>query len=145
MAQEQESLIKDTKQTLDSQSDVSLTLAKPLLLKKSNLIFSPISIQIVLSLLAAGSSGRTLDQLVTFLKAKTTDDLNYLYSHVIDLVFVDASFAHGPCLSLANGVWLVNSSSLNPCFKHVVDNLYKAACLQLDFQNKVSLSTFFCL
>ncbi|KAK1384496.1 SERPIN domain-containing protein [Heracleum sosnowskyi] len=138
MAQDHE-FIKDTKQSRDGQSDVSLTLAKHLLLnddKKSNLIFSPISIQIALSLLAAGSSGQTLDQLLTFLKAKTTDELNYLYSHVVDLVFVDGSLANGPCLSLANGVWLDKSSSLNPRFKHVVDNLYKAACHQVDFRNK---------
>lgn len=146
MGEDREELIKNIKQTQNSQSDVSLTLAKHLLLnddgKQKNLVFSPISIQIVLSLLAAGSSGETLDQLLTFLKAKSTDDLNYLYKHVVNLVFVDASIADGPCLSLANGVWLDNSLSLKPCFKHVVDTLYKAACHQVDFKNKVSLSIF---
>lgn len=126
MGEDREELIKNIKQTQNSQSDVSLTLAKHLLLnddgKQKNLVFSPISIQIV--------------------KAKSTDDLNYLYKHVVNLVFVDASIADGPCLSLANGVWLDNSLSLKPCFKHVVDTLYKAACHQVDFKNKVSLSIF---
>lgn len=145
MAQDREEFIKNIKQTRDSQSDVSLTLAKHLLLnvkKQKNLVFSPISIQIVLSLLAAGSSGETLDQLVTFLKAKSTNDLNYLYSHVVDLVFVDGSFADGPRLSLANGVWIDKSLPLQPFFKHVVDTLYKAASHQVDFQNKVSFFKF---
>lgn len=143
MAQDHADFIRDTKQTRDSQADVSLTLAKHLLLnddKKSNLVFSPISMQIVLSLLAAGSSGQTLDQLLTFLKAKSTDDLNYLYSHLVDLVFVDGSITGGPCLSFANGVWIDESLSLKPCFKHVVDTLYKAASHQVDFQNKVRVS-----
>ncbi|KAL8125385.1 hypothetical protein AgCh_012901 [Apium graveolens] len=136
MAAEHES-IKDTKQSRDSQSHVSLTLAKHLLLtKQSNIVFSPISIQIVLSLLAAGSSGETLDQFLTFLKTKSTDALNYLYTHVVDLVFVDGSFADGPCLSLANGIWLDKSLSLEPSFQHVVDTLYKAVSHQADFQNK---------
>ncbi|XP_074377623.1 serpin-ZX-like [Apium graveolens] len=142
MAAEHES-IKDTKQSRDSQSHVSLTLAKHLLLtKQSNIVFSPISIQIVLSLLAAGSSGETLDQFLTFLKTKSTDALNYLYTHVVDLVFVDGSFADGPCLSLANGIWLDKSLSLEPSFQHVVDTLYKAVSHQADFQNKVNFSDF---
>ncbi|KAK1380221.1 Serpin-ZX [Heracleum sosnowskyi] len=139
MAQDHAHHIRDTKQTIDSQVDVSLTLAKHLLLnygKKTNLVFSPISMQIVLSLLAAGSSGETLDQLLSFLKAKTIDDLNHLYSYLVDLVFVDGSVSGGPCLSFANGVWLDKSLALKPSFKHVVDNLYKAASHEVDFKNK---------
>lgn len=70
--------------------DVSITLAKHILLnvgKNSNLVFSPISIQVILGLISAGCSDQTLDQLLSFLKAKNIDELNSLYSSIIDRVF----------------------------------------------------------
>ncbi|KAL1817804.1 hypothetical protein DCAR_0522282 [Daucus carota subsp. sativus] len=121
------------------QVDVSLTLSKHILLnygKDSNLVFSPISIQVILGLVAAGSSGQTLDQLLSFLKARTIDELNYLYSSIVDRVFAKDSSSSGPCLSLANGVWLQKSLTLKPSFKEVVETVYKAACGQVDFQSK---------
>lgn len=42
----------------------------------SNVVFSPLSIHVVLGLIAAGSCGQTLDQLLKFLKANSIDDLN---------------------------------------------------------------------
>nr|XP_017254032.1 PREDICTED: serpin-ZX-like [Daucus carota subsp. sativus] len=121
------------------QVDVSLNLSKHILLnygKDSNLVFSPISIQVILGLVAAGSSGQTLDQLLSFLKARTIDELNYLYSSIVDRVFAKDSSSSGPCLSLANGVWLQKSLTLKPSFKEVVETVYKAACRQVDFESK---------
>uniref|UniRef100_A0A166G0F9 Uncharacterized protein n=1 Tax=Daucus carota subsp. sativus TaxID=79200 RepID=A0A166G0F9_DAUCS len=42
----------------------------------------------ILFLIAAGSSGQTLDQLFSFLKTKNTDDFNSLYSDIIDREFL---------------------------------------------------------
>ena len=127
------------------QVDVSLTLSKHILLnygKDSNLVFSPISIQVILGLVAAGSSGQTLDQLLSFLKARTIDELNYLYSSIVDRVFAKDSSSSGPCLSLANGVWLQKSLTLKPSFKEVVETVYKAACRQVDFESKVRATSY---
>ncbi|KAK1364231.1 SERPIN domain-containing protein [Heracleum sosnowskyi] len=121
------------------QVDVSLTLAKHLLLnngKDSNLVFSPISIQVVLSLLAAGSSGETLEQLLTFLKAKSIDDLNTVYAHLVDVVFADGSSSGGPIVSVANGVWLDEALTFKNSYQHVAETTYKAASHRVDFKNK---------
>lgn len=129
----------DLRQSISNQTDVSLTLAKNVLLshgKDSNVVFSPLSIHVVLSLIAAGSNGQTLDQLLSFLKSKTTDELNSLSSQLVDLVFADGSATGGPRLSFANGVWVDKSLSLKPSFKQVVDTLYKAASDHVDFQAK---------
>lgn len=131
-------------QLLKNQVDVSLTLAKHILLnygKESNLVFSPISIQVVLALVASGSSCQTLDQLLSFLRAKNIDDLNDLYSQLVDIVFADCSSSGGPHVSVANGVWLDNSLSFKPSFQHVVENLYEAATHRVDFRNKVRFSS----
>ncbi|KAL7594727.1 hypothetical protein Lser_V15G31265 [Lactuca serriola] len=129
----------DIKQSITNQTHVSITLANHLLSKKSptsNTVFSPLSIHVVLSLVAAGSNGQTLDQLLSFLKTKSIDDVNSLSSQLVSLVFADGSPSGGPRLSFANGVWVEQTLSLKPSFKQVVDTVYNAASNQVDFQTK---------
>ncbi|CAI9302974.1 unnamed protein product [Lactuca saligna] len=129
----------DIQQSITNQTHVSITLANHLLCKKSptsNTVFSPLSIHVVLSLVAAGSSGQTLDQLLSFLKTKSMDDVNSLSSQLVSLVFADGSPSGGPRLSFANGVWVEQTLSLKPSFKQVVDTVYNAASNQVDFQTK---------
>ncbi|KAK1395733.1 Serpin-ZX [Heracleum sosnowskyi] len=132
----------DLRQSVSNQTDVSLRLAKHILLdthhKHSNIVFSPLSVHVVLGLITAGSSAQTLDQLLSFLKAKSSDHLNYLSSQLIDLVFADGSGSGGPCLSFANGLWIDESLTLKDSFRQVVDGLYKAASVHVDFQTKAS-------
>ncbi|KAI6688189.1 hypothetical protein NL676_025017 [Syzygium grande] len=119
---------------------VALSLSKHLLLtwaKDSNLVFSPLSIHVVLSLIAAGSTGPTQDQLLSFLRAKSTDDLHYLASQLVAVVLADSSAVGGPKLSFVNGVWIDKSLPLRPSFKQVVDASYKAATNLADFKTKV--------
>ncbi|KAJ0829278.1 putative Serpin family protein [Helianthus annuus] len=132
----------DFKQSIRNQTRVSTTLPTHLLSKEpnSNVVFSPLSIHAVLSLLAAGSKGQTLDQLLAFLKTNTTHDLNSLYSRLVSSILVDASPNGGPRLHFANGFWVDKTFTLNPSFKQLVDIVYnKAACKQVDFAKVNSL------
>ncbi|KAK8580954.1 hypothetical protein V6N13_144010 [Hibiscus sabdariffa] len=129
----------DPHELITSQTNVSLRLTKQLLrteAKDSNLVFSPLSIQVALSLLAAGAKGPTLDQLLSFLESKSNDQLSSLYSKLVSVVFADGSPAGGPCLSSANGVWVDKSLPLKPSFEHVMDNVYKADTNHVDFQTE---------
>ncbi|KAK1407529.1 hypothetical protein QVD17_39145 [Tagetes erecta] len=128
----------DLEESIINQTHVSTTLATRLLSNKfpnSNVVFSPLSIHVVLSILAAGCKGPTQDQLLRFLKANTAADLNSLYSWLVPLIFADGNPNGGPRLSAANGVWVDKTLSLKPSFKQVLDNAYKAACKQVDFRN----------
>ncbi|KAL6982834.1 hypothetical protein U1Q18_016227 [Sarracenia purpurea var. burkii] len=130
---------KDLRQSIENQTKVLWSIAKQVVTdeaKDSNLLFSPLSIHLVLSLLAAGSKGPTRDQLLSFLKSKSVDDLNSLSSQFITLVLADAKRSGGPRLSFANGVWIDQSLPLKPSFKHVVDTVYKSASHHVDFQTK---------
>ncbi|KAK1407518.1 hypothetical protein QVD17_39134 [Tagetes erecta] len=130
---------RDLQQSIKNQTQVSTTLATRLLshnFPDSNVVFSPLSIHVVLSILAAGSKGPLLDQLLAFLKANTATDLNSLYSRLVPLIFADGSPNGGPRLSVANGVWVHKTFPVKPSFKEIVDNTYKATCNQVDFQNK---------
>ncbi|KAJ0919643.1 putative Serpin family protein [Helianthus annuus] len=127
------------RQSIKNQTGFSITFATHLLSKKfqnSNVVFSPLSMHVILSLLTAGSEGRTLDQLLAFLKASTTNDLNSLYSQLVPLIFPGGSPRGGPRLLFANGVWVEKTLSLKPSFKSIVDTVYKASCNQVDFRTK---------
>ncbi|KAL6982828.1 hypothetical protein U1Q18_016221 [Sarracenia purpurea var. burkii] len=135
---------KDLRLSIENQTKVSLSIAKQVVTdeaKDSNLVLSPLSIHIALSLVAAGSKGPTLHQLLSFLKSKSADDLNSLSSQFITLVLADAGRSGGPRLSFANGVWIDQSLTLKPSFKHVVDTVYKSASNHVDFQTKAVEAT----
>lgn len=129
-------------ESITTQTDVSFILTKHVFSKEikgdTNLVFSPLLIQIVLALIAAGSKGQTKDQLLCFLKSKSINELNSLYSHLVNIVFVDGIPSGGPRLSVANGVWIDQTLPFKPSFKKVVDNVYKAASNSVDFQNKAT-------
>lgn len=133
----------DLRQCIGNHNDISLGIARHVALtgsKGSNLVLSPLSINVVLSLVAAGSNGAPLDQLLSFLKSKTSGDLNAFASEVISLVFADGSPSGGPCLSFANGVWIDKTLPLKPSFKEIVDTAYTASIREADFRTKVWLS-----
>ncbi|CAA2957774.1 serpin-ZX-like [Olea europaea subsp. europaea] len=90
----------------------------------------------MLGLIAAGSKGNMLDQLLSFLKSTGTEELNSLSSQLVTLVFADGGSLGGPRLSFANGVWIDRSLCLKPKFKEIVDNAYKAAARNVDCQTK---------
>ncbi|XP_074279275.1 serpin-ZX-like [Silene latifolia] len=129
----------DLRKLITDQTDVSLKLAHHVAStesSKTNSVFSPLSLHVVLSLIAAGSSGSTRDELLSVLRSNSIDDLNKLSSELVSLVFADGSAAGGPKLSFANGVWVDQTMPFKPEFKRVVDDLYKAASSQVDFLNK---------
>ncbi|CAN6712368.1 unnamed protein product [Malus baccata var. baccata] len=102
------------------------------------MVYSPLSIHTVLSLIAAGAKGHTKDQLLSFLNSKSTNKLNTLASDLLPRVFINRSPSGGPYLSFANGLWVDKSLTIKPSFKEVVDCSYKATVNQVDFQTKAN-------
>ena len=129
---------QSTKASISNLTDVSLEITKQLLAtegKEKNMVYSPLSIQVVLWLLSAGSKGPTKEQLLSFLKSKSVDELNSLATHLVPLVLADGSSRGGPCLSFANGLWVKESFPIKPSFKEVVDTAYKADINHISFHN----------
>ena len=87
--------------------------------------------------MGSGSKGQTLDQVLSFLKTKTLDELNTRVSKLVSLM-ADGSTSGGPSLSSANSAWIDQTLSLKASFKQVLNNVYKATCKQVNFLNKVS-------
>ncbi|PIA52320.1 hypothetical protein AQUCO_01000291v1 [Aquilegia coerulea] len=104
--------------------------------KENNFVYSPSSIQLAMSLVANGSDGSTLSELLTFLEAK---DLNHLNSVAEELVNTFTGSNEGQqILSFVGGVWIDESLHLNPTFKTIVESIYKGQAKAVNFQNKAA-------
>ncbi|KAL1533359.1 NADH:ubiquinone reductase (H(+)-translocating) [Salvia divinorum] len=124
---------------MQKESDSYLWLAKHVIAADNqgkNLLFSPLSIHVVLSMIAAGSNGSTRTQLLNYLKSERVENLNSLYSQIAATVFADGSHAGGPLLSANNGLWVDQSLTFKPSFRDIVYNSYKAVAQHADFQNQ---------
>lgn len=122
-------------------TDFSLLLTNKILeneaAKGSNSLASPLSLHVILSLVAAGSTGQTLQQLLHFLGSNSIADLNLLSSKIISVASPAENLAGGPLLSFVNGAWLGQSLKLKSSFEEIVKGSYKAELKSVDFATKV--------
>ncbi|KEH22516.1 serpin-like protein [Medicago truncatula] len=123
-------------------TNISMNITKHLLsnqkLKEENVVFSPLSLNTVLSMIATGSEGPTQKQLLSFLQSESTGDLKSLCSQLVSSVLSDGAPAGGPCLSYVNGVWVEQTIPLQPSFKQLMNTDFKAAFAAVDFVNKAN-------
>ncbi|KFK36453.1 hypothetical protein AALP_AA4G126300 [Arabis alpina] len=126
--------------SIAKQNGIVLRLAKHVINttagKSSNLVFSPALINVILSFLAAKFPGATGDQILSLLQASSTDELNAVSSEIVTAILADSTASGGPMISAANGFWIDKSLSVEPSFKDLLENSYKASFNQVDFRNK---------
>ena len=106
----------------------------------ANAAFSPLSLHVALSLLAAGAGGATRDQLAATLGGDgpgAAEGLHALAEQVVQVVLADGSAAGGPRVAFADGVFVDASLKLKPAFGEVAVGKYRAETHSVDFQTKV--------
>ncbi|KAK7283303.1 hypothetical protein RIF29_12728 [Crotalaria pallida] len=127
-----------------NQTEVALSIAKRLLTKEgkaNNVVFSPLSIHSVLSIVAAGTSkGHALDRMLSFLRFESTDILNSFASHLATTVLSDGKPIGGPLLNFAFGAWLDKSLTPKPSFRQLLPTFYNATLASIDFQSKAEVT-----
>ncbi|KAL5582005.1 hypothetical protein UlMin_014447 [Ulmus minor] len=96
--------------------------------KGTNFVASPLLIHVILSLITAGSTGKTLEQLLFVLGSPNVSHLNLMSSY--------GNRTGGPLLSFVNGAWLDGRFNLKPSFDELVKSSYKAKIENVDFLNK---------
>ncbi|KAK4278182.1 hypothetical protein QN277_016064 [Acacia crassicarpa] len=122
-------------------TDFCLQLAYKVLQKQiqngSNFVSSPLSLHIILSLVAAGAKGKTLEELLSFLGSPSKDDLNSASSQIVSsLRNVEGTENGGPSLSFVNGAWVDKTFGLKASFEELVKNVYRSPIEEVDFRNK---------
>jgi len=132
------------RKSLTNLTNVSMNITKHLLsnqkLREKNVVFSPLSLNTVLSMIATGSEGPTQKQLLSFLQSESPGDLKSLCSRLVSSVLSDRAPAGGPCLSYTNGVWVEQSLPLQPSFKQLMTTDSKLLLLQLISSTRYSFS-----
>uniref|UniRef100_A0A1J3DDW0 Serpin-Z3 n=1 Tax=Noccaea caerulescens TaxID=107243 RepID=A0A1J3DDW0_NOCCA len=124
----------ELEKSIEEQNDAVVRLTKQIIstvANSSNLVFSPTSINVLLSLIAAGASSITKEQILSCIMSPSTDHLNAVMAQM-----ANGTERSDLCLSAANGVWIDKSVSLKPSFKELLEISYKATCSQVDFANK---------
>ncbi|KAF8722109.1 hypothetical protein HU200_022748 [Digitaria exilis] len=107
----------------------------------TNAAFSPLSLHVALSLVAAGAGGATRDQIAATLGGDgpvAAEGLHALAEQVVQVVLADGSSAGGPRVAFADGVFVDASLKLKPAFEGVAVGNYKAETQSVDFQNKAA-------
>ncbi|XWS47514.1 hypothetical protein CRYUN_Cryun14cG0158900 [Craigia yunnanensis] len=131
-------------ETSSFNTNFCLLLANHMLQKNaargSNTVISPFSFHLMLSLIAVGSKGQTLEQLFHCLGSKSLKGLNSLSSQMIALALpanLSNNFGRGdPDLSFVNGAWVREGLKLKPSFQEIVEGVYNATAKEVDFVNK---------
>ncbi|XP_057420923.1 serpin-ZX-like isoform X2 [Lotus japonicus] len=128
----------DLQKSIRCQTEVALSITKHLFSKEEyqekNLVFSPFSLHAILSVMAVGSAGSTLDELFSFLRFDSVDHLNTFFSQVLSTVLSDTTPSF--LLSFVNEMWADKSLALSHSFKQLMTTHYKATLALVDFRTK---------
>jgi serpin B len=117
---------------MDQCLQVALVAGTDAIARQSNFIFSPLSMRAPLALLAAGTNGETLRQLLTFLGSQELHLLNAASAGLI------AEMRAWPQLTFAAGIFADRSLALRPEFVSTAAAAHGAFARSLDFQNQVA-------
>ncbi|KAL6651110.1 hypothetical protein ACP70R_010035 [Stipagrostis hirtigluma subsp. patula] len=114
---------------MDSCLRVAWFPAMEAIANQSNFIFSPVSLRAALALLAAGTHGSTLRQLLDFLGSEDTHQLNVANARLL------AGLTTWPQLSFAAGVFVNRSFFLRPEFVATAASAHRAHARAVDFES----------
>ncbi|GJS32524.1 serpin-ZX [Tanacetum coccineum] len=106
--------------------------------EKGNFVCSPLSLDIILGMLAVGAEGETLKQMLGFLRHESMDQF---LSQSPSSKLLAQSFNSGlELFTLMNGVWVQKRASpLLSSYQKVLKTVYNTEATYVDFKDKVKL------
>ncbi|CAA7032927.1 unnamed protein product [Microthlaspi erraticum] len=131
----------DLGEAMKKQKDVAMFLAGKLInttkSRNSNLVFSPASINTVVTMAAATSGDKRLrSSLLSLLRSSSMDELNTVFREITSVVLADGSASGGPKIAVANGFWIEQSLPFSPAYKDLLVNFFKSDFRQVNFRSK---------
>ncbi|CAH8255909.1 unnamed protein product [Arabidopsis lyrata] len=139
----------DVKEAMKKQNEVAMILSWHLfstVAKHSNNVFSPASINAAFTMMASGPGSSSIsDQILSFLRSSSIDELNSVFRVITTVVFADDSNIGGPTIKVANGAWIDQSFSIDSSSKNLFEIFFKAVLASVDFKSKVLILCLLCL
>ncbi|KAG5540296.1 hypothetical protein RHGRI_020511 [Rhododendron griersonianum] len=129
-----------------SRMELCTRMTKQLLLKEAekgnceNLVLSPLSIDVVLNMVAAGSKGPTLEKMLGWLGAKNIEEIKSQSLEMMAVAAGDQYLEKGeeePVLCLVNGAWFDQRFTPKPSYKEdVLKGIYGVEAKTVDFMTR---------
>ncbi|KAG7587709.1 Serpin domain [Arabidopsis suecica] len=127
------------RKAMKKQNDVAMNLARHVLssASESNAVFSPASINSAITMYAAGPGGDSVaSEILSFLRSSSIDELKTVFRELSSIVYADSSASGGPKMKAANGLWIDKSLRIDPKYKDLFENFFKAVYVPVDFRSK---------
>jgi len=87
---------------------------------------------------AAGSGGGLVaGEILSFLRSSSIDELKSVFRELSSIVYADSSASGGPKMRAVNGLWIEKSLPIDPKYKALFENFFKAVYVPVDFRSKV--------
>ncbi|XP_020291561.1 leukocyte elastase inhibitor isoform X2 [Pseudomyrmex gracilis] len=111
--------------------------------RRENVLFSPLSISVALSLVLLGSAGKTFEEVSRVLGLEVSVDISQ-HSEIVHQMFGQllATMNHRiegsnmPRVNSASGIFVQEGYPIRPEFGAISENVYKSEVVNLDFQKK---------
>ncbi|KAE9450710.1 hypothetical protein C3L33_17395, partial [Rhododendron williamsianum] len=125
-------------------------IANQLMLKQiqngfgKNIVSSPLSINAVLNMVVAGSTGGTLKRMLGFLGSKNVDVINSKSRKMMAVAAAcdgrsSENVDNGPILTIVNGAWVDQLFPLVPKYKEeILKGIFKCEAGNVDFRTKAN-------
>ncbi|CAL5385128.1 unnamed protein product [Camellia sinensis] len=102
---------------------------------KNNLVLSPLSINVVLNMVAARLAGPALEHVMGHLGFKTISDIHSNSSEIMAVAAGDGENG-GPVFTMVNGVWVDKEFALNPSYEKVLRERFDCEFNTVDFRTQ---------
>ena len=103
--------------------------------ENKNVVVSPFSVKMALSMAAQGANGKTLEEMNKVIGLDETS--NEYFRRLIE----DAAKDGDITLNIANSIWLRQGLEFNPAYMDILDSYYMAQASTLDFADPSSKDT----
>ena len=125
----------DEVETMSGDFDTDLFKASFSASENKNVVVSPFSVKMALSMAAQGANGKTLEEMNKVIGLDETS--NEYFRRLIE----DAAKDGDITLNIANSVWLRQGLQFNPAYMDILDSYYMAQASTLDFAEPSSKDT----
>ncbi|KAK2976886.1 hypothetical protein RJ640_010809 [Escallonia rubra] len=103
-----------------------------------NLVVSPLSFNAVLNMVAAGSTGRTLEQILGFFGLTNVDQINSISSEMMAVASPSTDSSGGPVLSCLNAAWADQRFPLKPSYRDLLRHIYAGEAKNVEFATQAN-------